>query len=401
MKIGILTASFLPKIGGAQVFSYNIGRYLYKSGHTVNTYVPVENYRALNTNFRSGLIPLPTKFYGAVRKIPYIGLKRAQRYLLNQQQEHKYDVWLIVATYPSGYVATCLKNLVPIILRASGEDIQKSSVLNYGLRLNRSNENRIAKTLQSYDHLAALTKSVVKDYMDLNVNEKSITILPNGVDLEWFKPKITTTDIRKDLSWPIDKDIILTTGRNHPKKGYDMIPYIADSLRSKGFRFKWYVVGLGTNQINSELASLNLNEYVETVNEIGVTSASQPELKFPDRQLVYMYQAADIYAFPSMLETFGMVQLEAMAAGTTVVSTDAPGCKDVVTHMDNGLQAISGDKESFTNQVATLLENKQLRKTLSGRASNFVNNYGWPSIASKYESLFEKTIDNHSYSKTI
>ena len=105
-----------------------------------------------------------------------------------------------------------------------------------------------------------------------------------------------------------------------------------------------------------------------------------------------MYQAADIYAFPSMLETFGMVQLEAMAAGTTVVSTDAPGCKDVVTHMDNGLQAISGDKESFTNQVATLLENKQLRKSLSDRASNFVNDYGWPSIASKYESVFEKTI---------
>jgi len=392
MKIGILTASFLPKIGGAQVFSYNIGRYLSNSGHTVNTYIPIENYRELNTNFRSSLIPLPPKFYGAVRKIPYLGLKRARQYLINQQNNQEYDVWLIVATYPSGYVAACLKDHVPIVLRASGEDIQKSSELNYGLRLNRSNEKRIAKTLQSYDHLAALTKSVVKDYLDLNVNEKSITILPNGVDLDWFKPKLTTAAIRKNLSWPIDKDIILTTGRNHPKKGYDMIPYIANSLRSRGLPFKWYVVGLGTDQINRELVSLNLNDHVETINEIGVTSESHPELKFPDQQLVNMYQAADIYAFPSMLETFGMVQLEAMAAGTAVVSTDAPGCKDVVTHMDNGLQAISGDKESFTNQVATLLENKQLRKSLSDRASNFVNDYGWPSIASKYESVFEKTI---------
>ena len=392
MRIAILTASFLPKIGGAQVFSYNIGRYLNKSGHSVNTYVPTENYQTLNTQFRSNLIPLPLKFYGAVRKIPYLGLKRARQYLINQQNKHQYDIWLIVATYPSGYVATCLKDYVPIVLRASGEDIQKSSELNYGLRLNRSNEKRIAKTLQSYDHLAALTKSVVKDYLDLNVNEKSITILPNGMDLDWFKPKLTTADIRKNLSWPIDKDIILTTGRNHPKKGYDMIPYIANSLRSRGLRFKWYVVGLGTDQINRELVSLNLNDYVETINEIGVTSESHPELKFPDRQLVNMYQAADIYAFPSMLETFGMVQLEAMAAGTTVVSTDAPGCKDVVTHMDNGLQAISGDKENFTNQVATLLETKQLRKSLSDRASNFVNDYGWPSIASKYESVFKKTI---------
>ena len=47
MKIAILTASFLPKVGGAQVFAYNAARQLAASGNDVHVYVPAENYAAL------------------------------------------------------------------------------------------------------------------------------------------------------------------------------------------------------------------------------------------------------------------------------------------------------------------------------------------------------------------
>ncbi len=395
MKIGILTASFLPKVGGAQVFAYNAARQLAVSGNEVHVYVPAENYAALGPQFRDMLRPLPRKFYGIVRRIPVLGLYWAQRFLRRRQAVEGYDVWLVIVTFPSGYVATCLRGRVPIVLRASGEDIQKSAELDYGLRLDPSEESRISRTIQSYDKLAALTQSVLTDFMDLGVSDEAIEIIPNGVDLDWFLADRDNTEIRTELGWPQDRPVILTTGRNHRKKGYDLIPDIADNLRDRGLLFRWYVVGTGADRIDEEIRSRGLTDFVITHEEVGVAESPGREWRFPDRSLVSMYQAADIYAFPSLMETFGMVQLEAMAAGAALVSTDAPGCRDVVIHEQNGLQAHAGDIDSFTVQLGRLLEDPALCEDLSKKGKAWVQNYSWSNVASQYEAVFTALIDDH------
>ena len=395
MKIAILTASFLPKVGGAQVFAYNAARQLASSGNDVHVYVPAENFAALGPQFRDMTRPLPRKFYGLVRRIPLLGLYWAQRYLRRRQAVEDYDVWLVIVTFPSGYVATCLKGKVPIVLRASGEDIQKSADLNYGLRLDPSEEARISRTIQTYDKLAALTESVRDDFLELGASDESIEIIPNGVDLDWFSTDRDRSEIRDELGWPDDRAVILTTGRNHRKKGYDLIPAITDKLRERGLVFRWYVVGTGADRIDDEVRSRGLTEFITTYEEIGVARSPGREWHFPDRELVEMYQAADIYAFPSLMETFGMVQLEAMAAGAALISTDAPGCRHVVIHEQNGLQAHAGDVDSFAHQLARLLEDPELRKNLSAKAKTWVQDYSWANVASQYEDLFAALIEDH------
>jgi glycosyltransferase involved in cell wall biosynthesis len=395
MKIAILTASFLPKVGGAQVFAYNAARQLAVSGNEVHVYVPAENYAALGPQFRDMLRPLPRKFYGIVRRIPVLGLYWAQRFLRRRQAVEGYDVWLVIVTFPSGYVATCLKGRVPIVLRASGEDIQKSVELDYGLRLDPSEEARISRTIQSYGKLAALTQSVRTDFLDLGVSDEDIEIIPNGVDLDWFLADRDKAEIRVELEWPQDRLVILTTGRNHRKKGYDLIPAIADKLRDRGLLFRWYVVGTGADRIDDEIRSRGLTDFVITHEEVGVAQSPGREWRFPDRSLVSMYQAADIYAFPSLMETFGMVQLEAMAAGAAVVSTDAPGCRDVVIHEQNGLQAHAGDVDSFTVQLGRLLEDPALREDLSAKGKAWVQDYSWSNVASQYEAVFTALVEDH------
>ena len=81
MKIAVLTASFLPRVGGAQVFAYNISRQLAAVGNDVRVYVPREDFSRLGPQFTNLLMPLPRKFYGVARRVPFLGLYRAQRYL--------------------------------------------------------------------------------------------------------------------------------------------------------------------------------------------------------------------------------------------------------------------------------------------------------------------------------
>ena len=394
MKIAILTASFLPNVGGAQVFAYNVARQLAASGDNVHVYVPAENYQALDSRFRDLLKPLPRKFYGVVRRIPVLGLRWAQQYLLRRQRAERYDVWLVIVTFPSGYAATCLKGTVPIVLRASGEDIQKSVELGYGWRLDPSEEARIGRTVSSFDRVVALTESVRSDFLELGVPDDAIVTIPNGVDLDWFAPDRDRADVRAELGWPQDRAVILTTGRNHRKKGYDLIPAVADKLKGQGFEFRWYVVGLGADRIDDDIRVRGLEDFVVTHEEVGVAHDPERDWRFPDKKLVRMYQAADIYAFPSLLETFGMVQLEAMAAGAVVVSTDAPGCRDVVLHEQNGLQARSGDAESFAGQLGRVLRDSALRNDLSLRAKEFVQAYSWANVAAQYVDVFTTLIED-------
>ena len=147
------------------------------------------------------------------------------------------------------------------------------------------------------------------------------------------------------------------------------------------------------DRLDEEIQGRGLQDYVITQGEIGVSQQPSDEWHFPDKKLVLMYQAADIYAFPSLLETFGMVQLEAMAAGAVVVSTDAPGCRDVVRHEENGLQAQAGDVESFAHQLGRVISDPEFRADLSQKALMFVQEYSWAKVASQYEEVFQSLID--------
>ena len=395
MKIAILTASYLPKVGGAEVFAHNISRQFADLGHTVDVHVPHDKFRALAPRFRELLRPLPPKFYGVARRVPFAGLYLAQRHLRRLQRREGYDVWLVVRTYPSGYVASCLQGAVPMVLRASGEDIQKSTELDYGVRLNRTEAARIERTVTTYDKVVAMTESVRKDFLDIGVREEAIVTVPNGVDVERFAKDRDVAQVRAELGWPNDRLLILTTGRNHRKKGFDLIPSIAQQLRGRGLQFSWHVVGRGVDAIAGEIRARGLEDCLFTHDQIGVTSSGDGDWRFPDRRLVMMYQAADVYAFPTFLENFALVLLEAMAAGAAVVTTDAPGCGDTFTAEVQGLQARAGDVDSFVHQMSRVLGDTALRARLVENAGRLVPAYSWANVARQYENVFRELVEAH------
>ena len=395
IKIALLTEHYLPQVGGAEVFTYNIAKYLRQAGHLVDVYLPVEKYEALDENYRNLLIPLPRKFFGAVNRIPILGAIRARRYLLKTQRQESYDGWLVVATYPAGYVGRYLKEFVPTVLRASGQDIQKSSELNYGLRLNSSVEAKIRQTVRAYSKVVAMTESSRSEFQELGANDDAIIAIPNGVDLERFALRGDIEQIREELGWPNNTNVILTTGRNHPKKGFNLIPLVAERLRAQGFKFRWYVVGRRVHELNKEVRSRSLGKFVITCDEIGPDFEVTENWGFPANKLVAMYQAADIYAFPTLLENYPMVLPEAMAAGTAIVTTDAPGARDVIKHGVNGLQARSGDIDDFTRQLGSVLGDSRLRNSLSRGAREFAQGLSWHNVAKKYEQVFRELMDVH------
>ena len=396
LNLAILTST-LYKMGGAQIFTRNIASELARHGHLIDVYTPDSTSAPNIGNLPYRVRGLPFGFFTLVNRIPLVGKMLATIYLHILQRKHHYDGWLAIMSYPSGYILTGLSGRVPIVLRCSGADIQKASDLDYGFRLNPAMEEIIRHTLLSFDRVVALTSSVTEEFRSLGVGPERIVVIPNGVDLDRLHPVnsrstldniSTREELRNSLGWPTGIPIVLTIGRNHIKKGYELIPVIARRLVDRGAVFHWYLVGLHTTLLEPALKEHGVADFVTCVEEIGASSNDHGNAVPPDK-IVHMYQAADIFAFPSLLETFGMVQLEAMAAGLAVVSTDAPGCRDVVKPGVNGLQAAAGSPESFTIELLKLLEDKSMRNHLAQNGLAFAQGYGWGNIARQYEELFK------------
>ena len=182
-------------------------------------------------------------------------------------------------------------------------------------------------------------------------------------------------------------------GRYHPKKGYAIIPSVAGILKRKGISFLWLIVGNGTDQLNPLIEEAGVAHEVRTVEEIGAADAFEAGgLDLPDQSLVDLYQCSDIFVFPSHVEGFPRVLIEAMAAGLPVVTTDAPGCRDVIQNGSTGLLADPDDAEGLAAHVGRLIEDRALRARLVEKGTRHISQYDWDAVVDTYERLYRSLV---------
>ena len=100
---------------------------------------------------------------------------------------------------------------------------------------------------------------------------------------------------------------------------------------------------------------------------------------------------ADVAVFPSLYEPFGIVALEAMAAGTPVVVNDTGGLGEVVRHGENGLKASPGDIGSLADNILRLLSHPEEGEVLRNLAAREVEEvYNWGKIARQTLAVYEE-----------
>jgi glycosyltransferase involved in cell wall biosynthesis len=100
-------------------------------------------------------------------------------------------------------------------------------------------------------------------------------------------------------------------------------------------------------------------------------------------------RAADLFVFPSYTEGLPNALLEAMAAGLAVVTTDIPGCRDLITHEREGLLVPSGSPSAFAAAITRLLEDPALGQRLGQAARAKVQQgYGLAACCARWAGLY-------------
>ncbi|MHB8986926.1 MAG: glycosyltransferase family 4 protein, partial [Eubacteriales bacterium] len=109
-----------------------------------------------------------------------------------------------------------------------------------------------------------------------------------------------------------------------------------------------------------------------------------------------LYRWADVAVFPSLYEPFGIVALEAMAAGTPVVVADSGGLGEIVRHGVDGLKAYHGNSQSLAQNILAILKHPELGESLKQNAFLRVQEeFSWREIAGKTADVYREVMAAH------
>jgi glycosyltransferase involved in cell wall biosynthesis len=111
--------------------------------------------------------------------------------------------------------------------------------------------------------------------------------------------------------------------------------------------------------------------------------------RIADEDMPALYAAADVFTLPSTREGFGLVALEAMAAGCPVVLSDLPVFREHFRDGDDCLMAPVGDVRRLAGALEAAVVDADLRGRLGAGGAATVDRYSWDAAAAAHERLYE------------
>jgi glycosyltransferase involved in cell wall biosynthesis len=235
------------------------------------------------------------------------------------------------------------------------------------------------------DRVSAVSQAVAQAYLAAGmVSQNKLTILPNGVDIDHWKPDAQTRSEMRTEIGVRDEFIFLAAGRLEPVKDY---PALLTALAAMPPSVQLLVAGSGP--LEAMLRDL--------ANQLGI-SARVRFLGFQPDLRRYM-QAADAFVLSSRWEGLPMGILEAAACGLPTVATEVPGTREAVTDGQTGLLAPPGDAQALRDAMTQMTQLPPPTREQMGRsARQFVaDRFSLEAVLDRWEALYQELL-KHSQS---
>ena len=208
---------------------------------------------------------------------------------------------------------------------------------------------------------------------EFKVDEKKITVIPNGIDIGIFKP----SSIKKSLSFRI----VTTASADIPLKGLKHLILALPRVIRQFPLTSLTVIGKSPEKSNLN----NLIDDLDLEDKITFRSG------ISEKEIVKTYHDSDIAVIPSLYEGFGFGAGEAMACGVPLISTDSGGLKQVIG--DAALKIKPGSVNEIEEGILKLFTEEEIRQELAEKGRERMEEFfDWKIAASAYIEVFKKII---------
>ena len=211
--------------------------------------------------------------------------------------------------------------------------------------------------------------------------EDKITVIPNGVNAEDFSTGLGPK--RTKHSPPNGEKYIFFIGRLVREKGVQVLLDAAPKILGRFPEARFIVAGTGPYEehLRARTRERGLEHRVYFAGYVN------------DQIRNRLFQQSKVAVFPSLYEPFGIVALEAMAAGTPVVVSDTGGLREIVEHGVDGLKCYVGSPDSLADNIMAVLGDPGLAERLKENGyEKAKNKYSWFAVAGKTLDIYEEVI---------
>lgn len=262
----------------------------------------------------------------------------------------------------------------PLVISTWGSDV----IVDHGdLPEAQDVRHRKITLLRSADRITATTEYLADCTAAYGwVNRRDITVIPFGVELERFRPKVHQA--KESYTVGTIKHLL-------PKYGIDVFIRAMPHVLARHASTRFAIAGDGPDReaLQALAESLGVACGIDWLGAVRHESVPETLLNF------------DLFVMPSMSksETFGVVAVEAQAAGVPIVSSDLPGVREAVQHDVGGCLIPSGDHGALAETVCRLLDDVELRRRLSRQGRRFVQEkMNWSAHVDQMESVYDEVL---------
>lgn len=291
---------------------------------------------------------------------------------LIEKEDLHFDVIHAHFTWPSGAVAIKLKQnySIPAIIT------EHTSVT--FLKAIETGDGIFKGVWSKADKIIRVKESDVSVFDRANVPHQNVSAVPNGYDGKKFHP-IDTQECRVKLNLPLDKKLILNVGNLYSEiKGHTYLIKAISQIVTNRQDILCVIIGSGRlrSALERQIRSLELESYV-------MLAGGRPYDEIP----LWM-NACDLFVLPSMRESFGVVQIEAMACGKPVVATRNGGSEEIIVSKDYGLLVEPADPKDLAEKILIALDGDWNRAAILAYAKK----YTWDNISKQIEKIYREVM---------
>jgi glycosyltransferase involved in cell wall biosynthesis len=375
-RVAMLTLGFWPQQAGMEMVFHNLALRMTRAGDQVVLFTPKakQPFEEIQRNY-------------IIRR--YKNEAHFHRLFHEHHASMPFDSILVQGAYLAASLALEAGDLhgVPVVLRTHGEDIQIDEEIGYGYRLDPSKAKVVERNIRRVEHNVAISEPIGKEVASIDHDGK-VTVISNGVDTTHFTGA-SSTKIRDLVPHIADSTcILLTVGRNVKKKCFHLAVEALADLRAR--RLDVCLVYVGKPGSGKDLDAL--------AEELGVADRFHPLGEMSYFELPEIYASADIFVFPSRLETFGNVTVEAMSSGLPCIEFDYLANREKIIEGETGRILPWGDVPALSDAIAELVEDPALRKRMSAAAHRVAREtFDWAVIVERYRSVLRVTAGTGGY----
>lgn len=242
-------------------------------------------------------------------------------------------------------------------------------------------ETMVRRYLEKCDHIIAPTRTIQELIQAYKV-DVPVTIIPTPIDLLQYE-ELQPDRIRMQLNLE-DEIILLYLGRLSPEKNLGFLLSVFSKFQKDWSNSCLVIVGGGpeSEHLKDMAVKLGINPYVIFTGWV------------PYNEVPHYMAAADLFVFPSMTETQGLVLIEAMAAGTPVVAIETPVNAEVVE--DGGGILVDEDEDNFVSALRWILSNPSEMEAMGKIAKTMASRYRIALAVEKLISVYESVVVDRS-----